>query len=70
MTAFKQFLVGKQADHTPIGDLARDVAEDPGAPDEYGALRLHLERVGCPDEVLELVDEAHDAYRRDLGDQR
>lgn len=55
---FRQYLAKFENESSVAGDLARDVARDPDAPDEFAALRTYLAQ-RAPEEAVEALDDVH-----------
>lgn len=62
---FAHYVVSRRREDTKWGDVARDVASDPGvSPDmSYAALRAHMEAAGALPVVLDLLAEMHGQWQ-------
>lgn len=56
--SFHRWLLAQQDLDHPIGDLARDVAQDTCMPTSVREMRAHLVRHGAWDRVVQVFDEA------------
>lgn len=65
MNNFYDWLAAYRNEGSPIGDLARDVAEDrswPAGENDPQTLYEHLEDVGASDAALSTLEDAYEQY--------
>lgn len=67
---FKNFMACFREVDLPIGDLARDMQDDPDFPESKSAaeIRMHLEQSGACDAALETFDNAFKYYQSEYPD--
>ena len=61
---FAQYVVRRRGEDTKWGDVARDVASDPGVSRSmsYWALRTHIESAGALPVVLDILEDLYAQY--------
>lgn len=61
--SFRKWLMTQKNRQDRVGDLARDVARDVEAPENYRALRRHIMCLEHCDGALEAIDEAYSTFK-------